>query len=618
LVYTPDAVDSTAPGAINNVHPIDGPPGKGKAILIDDTIAFANKKVGQFERTDPFTLDIWIRLREDKPYVNVPLLYNSDERSAGYELKLDNNVLSFNLRNTAPYDMIEVTMTSPLPTGVWVHVTATYDGSSRAAGARIYVNGKTVETEVLHDRLTRSIIPTPRPGTYGWFMGLSFGRTFGAAEFNKGSVDELRVFTRALTPVEVSYLDDPSSLNYFSLDTIRAQLSDVLVERDPGVVNARAALKQAIKAEQAEYARVPQIDVLGDRLKERPTYVLGRGNFDQHLQEVPVQALHRVFPWKPEYPGNRLGLAKWLFDPDNPLTARVYVNRLWQSHFGTGIVETVDDFGVQGSIPTNPELLDYLALEFERSGWNIKRMHKLIVISATYRQSSVMNPQSIEKDGRNTYLARGPRYRLSAEVIRDNALAASGLLVDRAGGDSVFPYQPKGVWNMTGFGNQAYPDESSVPADEMHRRSMYTYVKRNSEPPALAVFDFADRNESSVVRKVSSTPLQALVLLNDPQFMEAYRKLAERAVKSSSDVDQQIVTLFRLATRRHPSDQELEALRRYRASQFSSLKDSSQDAGAILKIGVTASDSSVDRVTLSVMTLVAAAVMNSPDAYSLR
>jgi mono/diheme cytochrome c family protein len=618
LVYSPDAIDPNAPGAINNVHFVEGPPGKGRAIMIDDTTAFANKKVGQFERTDPFTLDIWIKLRKDKPYSNVPVLYNSDQQSAGYELKLDNDVLSFNLRNTVPYDMLEVAMTAPLPRGEWVHVTATYDGSSKAAGMRLFINGETVQTEVLHDRLTRSIIPAPRPTLYGWYMGLSFGRRFGAAEFNKGSLDELRVFTRALTPVEVSYLHDPSSLAKFPPDIVRAQLSDVLLERDPRVMSARAALNEAVKAEQVEYTKVSQIDVLGDRLKERPTYVLDRGNFDQLLQQVPVQALTRVFPWKPEYPSNRLGLANWLFDPNNPLTARVYVNRLWQSHFGTGIVETAEDFGTQGSSPSNPELLDYLAVEFMRSGWDIRHVHKLIVMSATYRQSSTMMPESIEKDPRNIYLARGPRYRLSAEAIRDNALAASGLLVDRAGGDSVFPYQPTGVWESTGVGVQVYPDESLVPADEMHRRSLYTFVKRNSQPPAMAVFDLADRNVSSVSRRISTSPLQALVLLNDPQYVEAYRKLAERAIGSSADPDRQIVTLFRLATRRRPSDQELETLRRYRASQLSSLNTSPQDAEAILKIGVTASDTAADHVTLAAMTLAAAAIMNSPDAYSLR
>ncbi|BAM86980.1 hypothetical protein S58_09690 [Bradyrhizobium oligotrophicum S58] len=618
LAYSADGVDPSAPGAINGAHVVDGPPGKGKAIMIDDTIAFANKKVGQFERTDPFTLDVWLKLRADKTYSEVPVLYNSDIRSGGYELRLDENVLSFNLRHTAPYDMIEVAMTSPLPTGQWTHVTATYDGSSSAAGVHLYVDGEKVRTEVLHDRLTRSILPNPRKGIYGWFMGLSFGRTFGAPEFNGGSIDELRVFTRALTPVEVSYLHDPSSVIGLPHETVQGQLSDALAERDVKVKIARANLREAVLAEQTEYTKVPQIDVLMDRPKERPTYLLERGSFDRRLQQVPVQALGRIFPWKSELPRNRLGLAEWLFDPQNPLTARVYVNRIWRDHFGTGIVETVEDYGTQGSNPSNPELLDYLATELVRSGWDIKHIHRLIVMSATYRQSSVMTAETSKKDPRNVYLARGPRYRLSAEAIRDNALAASGLLVDRVGGDSVFPYQPGGLWFMTGAANQVYPDRSLIPADELHRRSMYTFIKRNSPPPAMSVFDLADRNVSSVSRSLSNTPLQALVLLNDPQFVEAYRKLAERGIRSSSDGDQQIVTVFRLVTRRHPSNQELETLRKYRASQVEGLSASPQDAAAILSVGNPASDLGANPATLAAMTLVTAAIMNTPDAYSLR
>ena len=348
----------------------------------------------------------------------------------------------------------------------------------------------------------------------------------------------------------------------------------------------------------------------------RPTYFLERGNYDQRGKEVPVQALPRLLEYGKKYPANRLGLTQWLFDPKHPLTARVYVNRLWQTHFGTGIVDTVEDFGTQGSNPTNLPLLDYLAVEFRRSGWDIRHMQKLIVMSATYRQSSNIPRDLLEKDKNNILLARGPRYRLPAEMIRDNALVAAGLLDRTIGGDAVFPYQPDGVWKGIGTGPNVYPTE--VPNDQMHRRTMYTYVKRNALFPTLQVFDVQDRNVSSVVRKVSNTPLQALVLLNDPQYMEAYRKLAERAIKLNPDADQQIVTMFRLATRRHPMPREMAVLRKYRAAEAQRLAAAPDEVKKILNIGVAPADAKLDPDQVATMTMVTATVMNTPDAYSLR
>jgi hypothetical protein len=243
-------------------------------------------------------------------------------------------------------------------------------------------------------------------------------------------------------------------------------------------------------------------------------------------------------------------------------------------------------------------------------------MQKLIVTSATYRQSSKVPKEMVLRDPRNTLLARGPRYRLPAEAIRDGALFASGLLATKVGGDSVFPYQPPRVWEGSSPGVNLYP--YNVPQDEYHRRTMYTYFKRNAPPPSLMVFDMADRNVSTVARRVSSTPLQALVLLNDPQYLEAYRKMAERVMHLTPDPQEQVVTLFRLATRRHPLESELSILNDYRAAQATHMASARDDARKLMSIGVTPADTTLDQPQVAALTMVAAAVMNSPDAYTLR
>jgi hypothetical protein len=390
----------------------------------------------------------------------------------------------------------------------------------------------------------------------------------------------------------------------------------ITAEKDPAVQKAWGELTEARLAEQRADTPISQIMVAGDQPLYRKTYVLDRGVYNSYLQEVKPQGIPRVFPWSDKLPRDRLGLAEWLFDPKQPLTARVYVNRMWQNHFGTGIVQTVDDFGTQGTNPTHPELLDYLAVEFVRSGWDIRHMHKLMVMSATYRQSSNITREDLEKDPRNFLLERGPRFRMPAETIRDNALMASGLLVKKVGGDAVFPYAPDAIWDGVAQGAVIYP--TNVPVDENHRRSMYTFIKRNAPVPNLVPFDMPDRYNASVIRPVSNTPLQGLVMLNDVQFMEAYRKIAERAIKSSASEDGQITTLWRLAVRRRPYAAELASAKRLLASQRARLQASPAEAKKMLAIGAAPADPTLDPVGLAAMTVVTAGVMNTPDAYTLR
>jgi hypothetical protein len=309
---------------------------------------------------------------------------------------------------------------------------------------------------------------------------------------------------------------------------------------------------------------------------------------------------------------NRLGLAKWLVDPRNPLPARVAVNHFWQEYFGVGIVKTAEDFGSQGEQPSNPLLLDWLATEFVRTGWNVKAMQRLIVTSATYRQSSRITPELAERDPENRLLARGPRFRLPAELIRDNALAVSGLLDLRIGGASVYPYQPKGLWEEMsaggGFTGQIYTESTGK---DLYRRSMYTIWKRTVPPPALITFDAPDREKCSARRSVTNTPLQALALLNDPTYVEASRFLAARMMtQGGKTAVGRIKYAFKLVTGRTPDPQERAILLQQAQEALAEYRQHGDEATALLSVGASKCDPRLDPKELAAWTTVAGIILN--------
>jgi hypothetical protein len=623
LLWTKSGIEGGEPGFLNNVKFVPG--AKGMGVQLHDSVVATAKGVGMFERTQPYSLDFWVKLRKGKPYVDstrpegpaADVLYNSGGvNGQGYEIGLADGKFDYVITANAPYEQLKIRTADQIPTGRWVHVTTTYDGNSRAAGMRFYIDGKAVPTVTEHDRLTLSAMPGGGDSLFGSYFGLSSGTNFNRPELVDGAMDELRVITRALTPLEVAYLQDPKAASAVPADKAQADIAAVQAGKDPAVRAAWSELTQARLAEQRAKSPIYKMMVAGDQPTYRKTYVLDRGVYNSYLQEVKPQALPRVYPWSDKLPRDRLGLAEWLFDPKHPLTARVYVNRMWQGHFGTGIVQTVDDFGTQGTNPTHPELLDWLAVEFVRSGWDIKRMHKLMVMSAVYRQDSNISREDLEKDPRNFLLERGPRFRMPAETIRDNALMASGLLLEKVGGDAVFPYAPDAIWDGAATGEVVYP--TNVPDDQQHRRSMYTFIKRNAPVANLVPFDMPDRYNASVVRTISNTPLQGLVMLNDTQFMEAYRKLAERVIKSSASEDAQLTELWRLAVRRKPFPAELASGRRFLAAEQARMQAHPDEAKKLLAIGVAPGDPGLDPLKVAAMTVVTAGVMNTPDAYTLR
>jgi hypothetical protein len=611
LVWSPSTVHGIGPAVLESASLHPG--AKGLAFYFDDTNrGFLAQDIGLFERTQPFSLDLWVlaaQVYEDSMVLNHR--ENDNSGNAGYQLDLEKNRLRFDLMHSRAGNRIRVVTRQPIAVKTWTHVTVTYDGSSRAAGVALYVNGVPADVDVVSDNLNRTIIPNGG-GTLGdEHMGLSFGKRFRMTALKDGAIDELRVFKTALTPLEVRYLQN-ESVPAAAADDVAA----LLVANDARVIEAGAKLIEAREAENQIISRVPEVLVMGDTPTPRPTYVLLRGQYTDRGEEVKPRGLSQIYPWNPSLPENRLGLAQWLFDARNPLTARVFVNRLWQQDIGRGLVETAEDFGAQGSIPSHPELLDWLAVTFRDSGWNVKQTQKLIVMSATYRQSSSASDQLVKKDPRNVLLARANRLRMPAEMVRDNALAASGLLVNTVGGPSTYPYQPDTIWD--GLAVYAYPAADMIPADDHHRRSLYSFIKRNAPHPAMATFDLPDRGTTTVRRQTSNTPLQALVLLDDPQYLEAYRVLATHVLKTVADPDARITTVFRLATRRKPTPQERGPMRAYLDAQLVRYSEDKDAAEKLVQAGVTPVDPQVDVTQLAALMNLTAVVMNTPDAYSLR
>ena len=501
-------------------------PGKFQgALLFDGDTTINAGDIAGFQATDSFSLSGWI-FPTTKGSMALVARQQRDETERGYAWSLADGKLQLSLRHQSPEDVLEVRTMAALPTSRWRHVAATYDGSGEANGIRLYINGEPQEVEVVRDRLAG--------GTIANEQALVIGQSF------RGMLDDLRIYARVLNSSEISLLADSNPvLELVAIPAVKrlpaqtAQLRQFFLEHHDGqyqrLLQQRAALVQARRAiERAS----PTSMVMAERSPAREAFVLDRGSYEQPIERA-TPGTPRVLPPLPaDAPRDRLTLARWLVDGRHPLTARVTVNRLWQLHFGHGLVRTSEDFGTNGAPPTHPELLDWLADEFVRSGWNVQHLQRLIVTSATYRQAAVQNAVLAEQDPDNRWLARFPRERLPAEMLRDQALAASGLLVDTMYGPGVFPYHPPGLWEEIGYAGTEFSAQSYTQSHgaDLYRRSVYSFWKRTSPPPNMVVFDAPDRETCTTQRGITNTPLQALVLWNDRVYVEAARTLASQII----------------------------------------------------------------------------------------
>lgn len=596
----------------------------GKGLFLDDYTNFKlPKKVGWFDHTDPFSVSLSIF--PDTVHEDVMVFNHCEDIRVGfkgYSLHLENNHLKFMIAHSWPTNAIQVISKSPLSEKEWANVTITYDGSGKAEGVQLYKNGEHLPTEIEINNLYKSILFKPNIHTYG-FHGFQIGRRDGMKSFVDGGVDNLKIFNTSLSAVEVAYLKDAKKLNAILKnreESAHKKLLEDFYFNKLHVPHTRQKIAlQDLKEElTAHVDSIPEIMVLGDLPEPRPTFVLDRGQYDAPTEEVFPGVPETILPFKDDLPKNRLGLTQWLFDAENPLTARVFVNRIWQMHFGTGIVATADDFGSQGSLPTHPELLDALAVFFMESGWDIKALHKKIVMSATYKQSSKANDELLERDADNLLLARGPSFRLPAEMIRDNVLSISGLLASKIGGPSTYPYQPDGLWDELSNKKWRYK-YLQEPGEGLYRRSLYTVWKRSSPPPTMSIFDVADRGVCAVKRRQTSTPLQALVLLNDPQFVEAGRVLAENLISQyPNNTLMQLKNAFKLSIGRMPNKEEMQLLQQFYKDEHKRFTAHKDDAVAYLNIGETPLRINTHIEQIAALATVINGVLNTTDAYVLR
>jgi len=603
----------------NNLKTMPG--AHGQALRLGEGAYVVNGDRTRFERSEPFTVSFWVRA--EKMHADALMFYNSNGKNQGmrgWETRLDSNRLVVKLSHAYPYQSLALLVPDPLTINEWTHFVWSYDGSSKAAGMKIYRDGVCLDPEVLRDHLIRSTVPyTERdPLLYEVYSGLVIGSRNYDPGFTDGGIDELRI-------LNVEAGDLMAQQLYCSGDgrgrgckekppeTAVTEYRQLHRSRTHELVRERLTALRTRAVETIDTVR--EVMVMGDGAKLRPTYILNRGVYDDHGTRISAGVPENLLEWPDGLPNNRYGLAKWLTHKDNPLTARVAVNQLWYLMFGRGIVETVEDFGNQGSLPSHPELLDWLAVDFRENDWEVKRLIRKLVTSSTYRQSSAIREDLQEADPANYWLARAPRYRRSAEMVRDNALAVSGLLDRKIGGASVFPYQPPGLWSEVGH----HPFSPKYVVDStgggMYRRSLYSFWKRNAPGPAMLVFDASLRSECQVRRQRSNTPLQALVLLNDPQTLEACRVLAANSLTENDDPSRAARLVFRALTGRTPTPSEYLVLTQYFEDELSYFHDHPVATQDFLRTGYHATDVAAGEAKIAALARVASLVMNSTEGY---
>ncbi|MEM8887734.1 MAG: DUF1553 domain-containing protein, partial [Bacteroidota bacterium] len=597
---------------------------KGSGLAFDGDAWLDLEGVGIFKRDHAFTIGMWVNIPKG---LEEGVIFHKNKGTAlhayrGFHLYLKEGKLEWLMAHTYPENAIIEHSLDELPRDQWIHLVVSYDGSSTAAGSRLFLNGKELKTEVEKDHLTKDIIfhelvdiIYPKPIE----PNIKIGGRWRGKGFKEGKIDEIRVYNRNLSAVEIGVLAENEELTSLRKKDVanlsqgeKDQLAEhYLLNKSPRYTKAwkGLAVKRSAYVDSIEW--VKEVMVMEEMQEARKTFLLNRGVYDDYGEEV-FPATPRAFMQMDEsLPKNRLGLAKWMTDPQHPLTARVAVNRYWQNYFGRGLVKTAADFGNQGELPSHPELLDWLATEFMSSGWDIKALQKLIVMSATYRQDSHARRELREQDPENIFLARGPEVRLTSEMIRDNALAASELLNKKIGGESVRPYQPEGLWAMN------FDPYIRDQGDKLYRRSLYTIWRRTAPNPTLSTFDQPERSVCTVRRQKTNTPLQALVLLNDPTFVEASKVIGANIAQASS-LKKGIEDAYRKLSGKRPKSEELEVLLSLQAQEREKFEQQPEKMKGWIESGEYQISTELDHSLVAACAVVASVIMNGDVSITKR
>ena len=567
----------------------------------------------KFRKEQEISYGVWIKL---KPGAQGPVIskLSVNQNKRGYELSVRDQHVFAMLSDRFPGYVIEVKTTEQvLNPDTWHHLFFTYDATGKASGVRLFVDG-------VQQPLTTQIDSLGTERHFNNGKPLLLGRSDTGAAFVGGSIDDLRMYDRRLTDSEVRAIflvDQLASaktkvLNEWTAEEINFLRELYLIQVEPSYSQLTEQLEEFRLQQRQLEAQVATTLVFRERSELREAFVLNRGEYDQHGKKVERKTPEFLPPLDEKLSRDRLGLATWLVTDEHPLTSRVAANRFWQQVFGIGIVETSEDFGSQGSPPSHPALLNWLAVEFRDGGWNVKALMKQLVLSATYRQSSQTTPELIECDPQNRLLAHGPRYRLDAEMLRDQALSISGLLIDQVGGPSVKPPQPAGLWKSVGYsGSNTVDFLNDEGPEKVYRRSLYTFWKRTSPPPQMTTFDAPSRESCMMRRERTNTPLQALLLMNEQQYIETARSLAERIlIEGGLSPEERIEWAFETATLRTPTNREIDNLTTAHNHFRQAYSGNVSEAKRLVAVGESSAEKTLDTVELATWTMMANVLLN--------
>jgi hypothetical protein len=570
---------------------------------------------GDFDKGQSFSYGAWVYLTKGR---DGSIFARMDDQHdyRGWDLWLEGGKPGTHIINKWPEDALKVVGNKAIENKRWTHVCVTYDGSAKAGGVKVYMDGELQGTSVQADKLQNTIKTT---------VPFKIGQRHTSSALDSAGIQDVRIYDRVLKPEEVKSLATDTRMAYLLTKKKDKKAGKETEELFTGYLKDfdqpyqdLSKAKAALDREGDEIkARATVALVMHEKPEPASAFVLSRGEYDKHKEKVEPGTPKALPAMPADFPRNRLGFAKWLLLPEHPLTARVNVNRFWQEIYGVGIVRTTGDFGVTGELPSNQELLDWLAVEFRESGWDMKHMFKLMVMSSTYRQAATVTPEKLAKDPSNRLLSRGPRFRMDGEMVRDYALSASGLLVPKIGGPSVKPYQPDGVWEavaMIGSNTRDYKRDSG---EALYRRSLYTFWKRAAPPASMEIFNAPSRETCTVRRERTDTPLQALVTMDDPQFVEAARNLAQHALKDCGAQDEARLDFMAERLLARPlKPQELKVVSSGLKDLLDHYKSDPKDAEALITVGESKADAALDRPTLAAYTMVANELMNMDEVLN--